>query len=284
MNENTLANILMKQIPEMTISGVYKGLGSVVGILSDYVENPAKNVAFDVATAGTAKGFKLAAPFMMGSIKGMKPITNNEFLSLFRGLRNMSSKRSLGKTVKGENIVGGGRSVPRIAKRRQHEDIIYTSLFPKTAESYATNQIGYSKNKIGTLLQFDVPWDHIGKVNEGAVSELADLYSKNVIGDRRLAIWEKEILARKGGFLQQVGMDYKYPEFEILEELSMQAKNNPLLDLPTKGIYTFKEGIPTKYLSDIKFIPRIQDKALERQLNRPERIENILDYLKSLKR
>ena len=64
--QKTIADFLFKEAPEAAISGLYKGMESGVnaiakgmefgvGILSDYVENPVRNVTFDVATAGAGK-------------------------------------------------------------------------------------------------------------------------------------------------------------------------------------------------------------------------------------
>ena len=49
--QKTIADFLFKEAPEAAISGLYKGMEFGVGILSDYVENPVRNVTFDVATA-----------------------------------------------------------------------------------------------------------------------------------------------------------------------------------------------------------------------------------------
>ena len=164
MADKTLADYLLKEIPELAISGLYKGLGFGVDVLSDYVTNPVENVAFDTATLGAGKGLKAISPLIMGL---MKPSKKKGISSFFRGLKlddpeydmnkgitDMSRKEQLGKMIRGRSFVGGAAeleydrigtainpniydNVPeRFAK--ENRNITYASLFPNTSETYAT--------------------------------------------------------------------------------------------------------------------------------------------------
>lgn len=220
MADKTLADYLLKEIPELAISGLYKGLGFGVDVLSDYVTNPVENVAFDVATAGTGKGIKAISPFLIGL---MKPSKQKGITSFFRGVKlddpeydinkgitDMSRKEQLGKMIRGRNFVGGAAELEydrigtpinpnpydNIPERfaKENRNITYASLFPNTAESYATvlrdgpGQRALAKgnkstiteedlleavtldniNNIGAVLKFNVPNKYLRDINKSA--------------------------------------------------------------------------------------------------------------------
>lgn len=257
MTDKTLSDYLLKEIPELAISGLYKGLGFGVDVLSDYVTNPVENVAFDTATLGAGKGLKAISPLLMGL---MNPSKQKGITSFFRGVKlddpeydlnkgitDMSRKEQLAKMIRGRSFVGGAAELEynsigtpinpnpydNIPERfaKENRNITYASLFPNTAESYATvlrdgpGQRGLARggkstiteedlmeaiqldnrNNIGAVLKFNVPNKYLRDINKPAEKSIdrwkafSKQFPENVLRYRKII---DEIPEQKAGFLE----------------------------------------------------------------------------------
>ena len=128
--QKTIADFLLKEAPEAAISGLYKGMQAGVGILSDYVENPARNISFDIATAGAGKGLKFLGATGLISSRLM-----DDAFDYFRGVPMASRENSLSKLVDDGMLTGGGKKIWGDAKNFPKST--YATLSPKYAEGYA---------------------------------------------------------------------------------------------------------------------------------------------------
>jgi len=276
----TISDFLFKKAPETAISGLYKGMQAGVGVLADYVENPGRNIALDVATMGGAKGLKF-----LGAAGLLMPRIGKKSYSVFRGLENIdASKESLARLVVGNKIVGGGKKI--FGMERDFPQSTYTTLFPQLAENYARGGIfkGGTRNSPGTVLRFQIPGEYVSNINKQAVEALEKEFQKNKMQgiDFIPTYSSKRILRKEGGAVQGNINEANFPLFEDVMQTAKVVAGDPTLE-STLGTIRFREGVPVKFLEDLEFIggKRTSPKTVER-LNDPKRIKEVIEFLNSL--
>tara|TARA_R110002153_G_scaffold202340_2_gene355471 strand:- start:206 stop:1144 length:939 start_codon:yes stop_codon:yes gene_type:complete len=288
-------DFLFRTLPEAVIGGISKGLGLGVGILSDYVKNPVQNIAFDAATLGLGKGIKgigLAAGLLNPKIK-------KGSVSLFRGDENVfPTTTSMQKLVEKGKRIGGGKKI--FTKDKEiYPGVLYSTLFPKYAERYASGfTLSGSKEFPGTVSQFQIPHEYISRQNKVASAQLVKLYEniKNKMkkspfeysqfeAQHDMRRGETRIMRDVGQIIKGSLGENKYPSFSDLEELAELAAKNPEdIKNATKGVYRFRKGIPIKFLENLEFVPGKNTSYRQREfLNNPDRIKELISYLKELR-
>ena len=275
--QKTIADFLLKEAPEAAISGLYKGMQAGVGILSDYVENPARNISFDIATMGSAKALKF-----LGAAGLLNPRLGKESYSVFRGLENIdASKESLARLLVGNKIVGGGKKL--FGMEQNFPKSTYTTLFPQLAEDYARGRIFKegARNSAGTVLRFQIPGRYVQNINEQAVKEFEKQLQRNRMkGLDFLPNYEvKSILRKYGGAVQGNINDANLPVFNDVMETAKVVAQDPTLS-STLGTIRFREGVPVRFLEDLEFVggKRTSQETIKR-LNDPKRIQEVIDFL-----
>tara|TARA_R100000329_G_scaffold58243_1_gene52608 strand:- start:332 stop:1234 length:903 start_codon:yes stop_codon:yes gene_type:complete len=291
--QKTIADFLFKEAPEAAISGLYKGMESGVnaiakgmefgvGILSDYVENPVRNVTLDVATMGSAKGLKF-----LGAAGLLNPRLGKESYSVFRGLENIdASKESLARLLVGNKIVGGGKKL--FGMEQNFPKSTYTTLFPQLAEDYARGRIFKegARNTPGTVLRFQIPGLYVSDINQKASQELAQALERNRMqGLDLIPNYEvKSILRKYGGAVQGNINEAHLPIFSDVMETARVVAKDPTLS-STLGTIRFREGVPVRFLEDLEFVggKRTSQETIKR-LNDPKRIQEVIDFLNKIAR
>jgi hypothetical protein len=280
--QKTIADFLLKQAPEAAISGLYKGMQAGVGILSDYVENPARNISFDIATMGSAKALKF-----LGAAGLLNPRLGKESYSVFRGLENIdASKESLARLLVGNKIVGGGKKL--FGMEQNFPKSTYTTLFPQLAEDYARGRIFKegARNSAGTVLRFQIPGRYVQNINEQAVKEFEKQLQRNRMkGLDFIPNYEvKSILRKYGGAVQGNINDANLPVFNDVMETAKVVAQDPTLS-STLGTIRFREGVPVRFLEDLEFVggKRTSQETIKR-LNDPKRIQEVIDFLNKIAR
>jgi hypothetical protein len=275
--QKTIADFLLKEAPEAAISGLYKGMQAGVGILSDYVENPARNISFDIATMGSAKALKF-----LGAAGLLNPRLGKESYSVFRGLENIdASKESLARLLVGNKIVGGGKKL--FGMEQNFPKSTYTTLFPQLAEDYARGRIFKegARNSAGTVLRFQIPGRYVQNINEQAVKEFEKQLQRNRMkGLDFIPNYEvKSILRKYGGAVQGNINDANLPVFNDVMETAKVVAQDPTLS-STLGTIRFREGVPVRFLEDLEFVggKRTSQETIKR-LNDPKRIQEVIDFL-----
>lgn len=280
--QKTIADFLLKEAPEAAISGLYKGMQAGVGILSDYVENPARNISFDIATMGSAKALKF-----LGAAGLLNPRLGKESYSVFRGLENIdASKESLARLLVGNKIVGGGKKL--FGMEQNFPKSTYTTLFPQLAEDYARGRIFKegARNSAGTVLRFQIPGRYVQNINEQAVKEFEKQLQRNRMkGLDFIPNYEvKSILRKYGGAVQGNINDANLPVFNDVMETAKVVAQDPTLS-STLGTIRFREGVPVRFLEDLEFVggKRTSQETIKR-LNDPKRIQEVIDFLNKIAR
>lgn len=280
--QKTIADFLLKEAPEAAISGLYKGMEFGVGILSDYVENPARNISFDIATMGSAKALKF-----LGAAGLLNPRLGKQSYSAFRGLENIdASKESLARLVVGNKIVGGGKKL--FGMEQNFPKSTYTTLFPQLAEDYARGGIFKegARNSPGTVLRFQIPGRYVQDINEQAVKEFEKQLQRNRMkGLDFLPNYEvKSILRKYGGAVQGNINDANLPVFSDVMETAKVVAKDPTVS-STLGTIRFREGVPVRFLEDLEFVggKRTSQETIKR-LNDPKRIQEVIDFLNKIAR
>jgi hypothetical protein len=283
--QKTIADFLLKEAPEAAISGLYKGMQAGAGILSDYVENPARNVTFDVATAGFGKGLKFLGATGLISSRLM-----DDAFDYFRGVPTSSRKKSLSKLVEDGMLVGGGQKIWGDAAKFPKST--YATLFPRYAESYAKN-LSFGQrakninvlNEPGTIFRFEVPASYISEVNKEATEEIARRIGQKSFNPDYFDNIVQSVMRDKGGLVQGNLNQARYPYISDIEKLVRQAVEDPkgrMTSGLTRGTYRFREGIPIQFLSDLEFVPGVNtSQAAIKRLNDAIRKKEIMDMLKS---
>ena len=294
--QKTIADFLLKEAPEAAISGLYKGMESGVnaiakgmefgvGILSDYVENPVRNITFDVATAGAGK---FVAPLAGGLLRSR---IMDDAYDYFRGVNKASTEESLSKLVEDEMLVGGGKKIWGDAKNFPKST--YATLSPKYAEGYAKN-LNFGQrvddinvlNEPGTVFRFEVPSSYIYDINKEATDEIARRIGQKSFDPDYFDNIVQSIMRDKGGLVQGNLNQARYPFMSDMDELVRRFAGDPKgLNLSglTRGTYRFREGIPIKFLSDLEFVPGYRTTTgTTKILNDPKRVQEVIDYLRSL--
>ena len=280
--QKTIADFLFKEAPEAAISGLYKGMQAGVGILSDYVENPARNISFDIATMGSAKALKF-----LGAAGLLNPRLGKESYSVFRGLENIdASKESLARLLVGNKIVGGGKKL--FGMERDFPKSTYTTLFPQLAEDYARGRIFKegARNSAGTVLRFQIPGVYVQDINQKASQELIQALERNRMkGLDLIPNYEvKRILRKQGGAVQGNINDANLPIFSDVMETAKVVAQDPTLR-STLGTIRFREGVPVRFLEDLEFVggKRTSQETIKR-LNDPKRKQEVIDFLNKIAR
>jgi hypothetical protein len=280
--QKTIADFLLKEAPEAAISGLYKGMQAGVGILSDYVENPARNISFDIATMGSAKALKF-----LGAVGLLNPRLGKQSYSAFRGLENIdASKESLARLVVGNKIVGGGKKL--FGMEQNFPKSTYTTLFPQLAEDYARGRIFKqgARNSPGTVLRFQIPGMYVQDINQKASQELAQALERNRMqGLDFIPNYEvKSILRKYGGAVQGNINDANLPIFSDVMETAKVVAQDPTVS-STLGTIRFREGVPVRFLEDLEFVggKRTSQETIKR-LNDPKRIQEVIDFLNKIAR
>ena len=280
--QKTIADFLFKKAPETAISGLYKGMQAGVGILSDYVENPARNISFDIATMGSAKALKF-----LGAAGLLNPRLGKESYSVFRGLENIdASKESLARLVVGNKIVGGGKKL--FGMEQNFPKSTYTTLFPQLAEDYARGRIfkDGARNSPGTVLRFQIPGVYVQDINQKASQELVQALERNRMkGLDLIPNYEvKSILRKQGGAVQGNINDANLPIFSDVMETAKVVAQDPTLS-STLGTIRFREGVPVRFLEDLEFVGgKRTSKETIKRLNDPKRIQEVIDFLNKIAR
>ena len=281
--QKTIADFLFKKAPEAAISGLYKGMQAGVGILSDYVENPARNISFDVATAGAGKFVTPIAGLLRSRIM-------DDAFDYFRGVPIASREKSLSKLVEDGMLVGGGKKIWGDAAKFPKST--YATLSPKYAEGYAKNlQFGQRVentnvlNEAGTVFRFEVPASYISEVNKEATEEIARRVGEKSFDPNYFDNIVNSIMRDKGGLVQGNLNQSRYPYISDIEKLVRRFAGDPKGKMTsglTRGTYRFREGIPIKYLSDLEFVPGVNtSQATIKRLNDDIRIKELIDALKN---
>lgn len=286
-------NFLFKTGPEALIGGISKGLGLGVDMLSDYIKNPAENIAFDAATLGLGKGIKFAG--LAGGL--LNPKIKKGSVSLFRGDENvLPTTTAMQKLVEKGKRVGGNKKIFN-KDRENYPKVLYSTLFPNYAERYASGySLSGSKELPGTVSQFQVPYEYIMKKNELASARLVKAFDKvknkmaespveynHNIADYDLRRGETRIMRDVGQVIKGAIGENKYPSLSEIEELAEMAAKNPE-EITTKGIYRFRDGIPIKFLENLEFVPGKNTSYKQKEfLNDPIRIKELISYLKELR-
>lgn len=282
--QKTIADFLFKEAPEAAISGLYKGMEFGVGILSDYVENPARNITFDVATAGAGKFVTPIAGLLRSRIM-------DDAYDYFRGVNKASTEESLSKLVEEGMLVGGGKKIWGDAKNFPKST--YATLSPKYAEGYAKN-LNFGQrvdninvlNEPGTVFRFEVPSSYIYDINKEATDEIARRIGQKSFDPDYFDNIVQSIMRDKGGLVQGNLNQARYPFMSDMDELVKRFAGDPKgLDTSrlTRGTYRFREGIPVKFLSDLEFVPGYRTTTgTTKILNDPKRVQEVIDYLRSL--
>ena len=283
--QKTISDFLFKEAPEAAISGLYKGMESGVGILSDYVENPARNISFDVATAGFGKGLKF-----LGATGLISPKLFDDAFHFFRGVDSPSTEKALSKLIDDKMLVGGGKKIWGDAAKFPKST--YATLFPRYAQGYAKNlDLGgiMSKRKLGnpgTIFRFKVPETYIYEVNKEASEEIARRVGQKSFDPDYYSNIIDAVLRDKGGLVQGNLNVAGYPFKDDLAKLAKIAADDPkgkMTNMITRGTYRFREGIPIKFLDDYEFVPGANtSQATIKRLNDAIRKKEIMDILKSL--
>lgn len=283
--QKTIADFLLKEAPEAAISGLYKGMQAGVGILSDYVENPAKNISFDIATAGAGKGLKF-----LGAAGLINSRLMDDAFDYFRGVPMASREKSLSKLVEDGMLVGGGKKIWGDAAKFPKST--YATLFPKYAEGYAKN-LNFGQrvdnpnvlNEAGTIFRFEIPASYISEVNKEATEEIARRVGQKSFDPNYFDNITQSIMRDKGGLVQGNLNQARYPYISDIETLVRRAAGDPeglVTSGLTRGTYRFREGIPIKYLSDLEFVPGVNtSQATIKRLNDAIRIRELMDILKT---
>ena len=245
--QKTIADFLFKEAPEAAISGLYKGMEFGVGILSDYVENPARNITFDVATAGAGKFVTPIAGLLRSRIM-------DDAYDYFRGVNKASTEESLSKLVEDSMLVG-------------------------------VDNINVL-NEPGTVFRFEVPSSYIYDINKEATDEIARRIGQKSFDPDYFDNIVQSIMRDKGGLVQGNLNQARYPFMSDMDELVRRFAGDPKgLDTSrlTRGTYRFREGIPVKFLSDLEFVPGYRTTTgTTKILNDPKRVQEVIDYLRSL--
>ena len=284
--QKTIADFLLKEAPEAAISGLYKGMEFGVGILSDYIENPARNISFDVATAGFGKGLKF-----LGAAGLLESRIMDDAYDYFRGVNRASTEKSLSKLVEEGMLVGGGKKIWGDAKNFPKST--YATLSPKYAEGYAKN-LNFGQrvdninvlNEPGTVFRFEVPASYIYDINKEATDEIARRIGQKSFDPDYFDNIVQSIMRDKGGLVQGNLNQARYPFMSDMDELVKRFAGDPKgLDTSglTRGTYRFREGIPIKFLSDLEFVPGVNtSQATIKRLNDAIRRKELIDILKNL--
>jgi hypothetical protein len=284
--QKTIADFLLKEAPEAAISGLYKGMEFGVGILSDYVENPARNISFDVATAGFGKGLKF-----LGAAGLLESRIMDDAYDYFRGVNRASREKSLSKLVEEGMLVGGGKKIWGDAKNFPKST--YATLSPKYAEGYAKN-LNFGQrvdninalNEPGTVFRFEVPSSYIYDINKEATDEIARRIGQKSFDPDYFDNIVQSIMRDKGGLVQGNLNQARYPFMSDMDELVKRFAGDPkglVTSGLTRGTYRFREGIPIKFLSDLEFVPGVNtSQATIKRLNDAIRRKELIDILKNL--
>jgi hypothetical protein len=267
---------------EAGVNAIYKGMEVGVGILSDYVENPARNISFDVATAGAGKFVTPIAGLLRSRIM-------DDAYDYFRGVNRASTKESLSKLVEDGMLVGGGKKIWGDAAKFPKST--YATLSPKYAESYAKNlQFGQRVdnpnvlNEAGTVFRFEIPASYIYDINKEATDEIARRIGQKSFDPDYFDNIVQSIMRDKGGLVQGNLNQARYPYISDIEKLVRRFAGDPKGKMTsglTRGTYRFREGIPIKYLSDLEFVPGVNtSQATIKRLNDAIRRRELMDILK----
>jgi hypothetical protein len=271
---------------ESGVNAIYKGMEAGVGILSDYVENPARNISFDIATAGFGKGLKF-----LGAAGLLESRIMDDAYDYFRGVNRASTEKSLSKLVDDGMLTGGGKKIWGDAEKFPKST--YTTLFPRYAEGYAKN-LSFGQradnlnvlNEPGTVFRFEVPASYISEVNKEATEEISKRIGQKSFDPDYFDNIVQSIMRDKGGLVQGNLNQARYPFMSDMDELVKRFAGDPkglVTSGLTRGTYRFREGIPIKFLSDLEFVPGVNtSQATIKRLNDAIRRKELIDILKNL--